>query len=960
MLGATACLLVLAETAAAQVVSPGKLSRAHEALDGANQCDACHGSRARVEPRRCLKCHEVLARRIDGNDGFHAGLGTSRCGKCHQEHRGRDFDIIRWPGKLESFPHARAGYRLRGKHAGPACRDCHKPEFQRDPGVREFDSARRKRTWLGLRAAECGSCHVDAHDGELGARCQKCHDETSFDKAPRFDHAKTKFPLSGAHAKVECDDCHKSPASTDSAGNRKRRFDGASAEGCGGCHEDPHRGAMTPSRARLGLTCKSCHDDRAWQRIHYPRRDHSPRRMPLIGGHSSVPCEKCHGAKAARTPRINCAGCHRDVHAGKFGDDCRTCHGFSNWTARSARAAPAPRNATAIERAERLGIGKHVLARVAFHDKTAYPLTGLHVTVPCKKCHTKKRGRGYKRFVDLPHADCVDCHADEHQGQLARGGSEAPACASCHSTDGWNLVRYGVDEHANARFALRGAHRATPCNSCHPTSRAKGERFTFASRRCADCHDDPHAGQFANAACADCHSEKAFQPARFDHDATRLPLAGAHAKTACASCHRGDRHGVTRYHGLDPSCGSCHRDQHEGQFESPPRRSCDDCHELSRFAISAFDHDARTSYPLTGAHTSAGCTDCHHEVNLADGRRISLYRLPDESCVACHREQHRAVPRAGSTLLGSAHGVALDECEKCHRTSGWRSLTEPAAFDHGVVGYRLRGGHRGAPCRDCHGGARPVDRACDTCHEDHHEGRLGSACAECHTPESWQPSEMLARHARTRLPLTGGHALADCTSCHPRARGQQFVAVPVACVGCHADDYTAPTTHPDHLASGYGRQCEQCHRPAGWSPAYFAHDSFPLVGKHRTTPCNSCHDRNPVPRDCVGCHAGDRPSGVSPDHNAAGFPLDCGLCHTPRGWVPAAFPDHDALFPIDSGPHSRFDCADCHPDATDLGVFTCTTAACHPRSETDEHHDEVGGYTYQDNACYDCHPRGTH
>jgi DnaJ-class molecular chaperone len=82
------------------------------------------------------------------------------------------------------------------------------------------------------------------------------------------------------------------------------------------------------------------------------------------------------------------------------------------------------------------------------------------------------------------------------------------------------------------------------------------------------------------------------------------------------------------------------------------------------------------------------------------------------------------------------------------------------------------------------------------------------------------------------------------------------------------------------------------------------------------------------------------------------------MCHDASGWTPADFPDHEPLFPIDSGAHRDYDCGDCHTDSTDLGVFTCTTEACHPRGETDEHHHEVGGYAYQSAACYDCHPRG--
>ncbi len=958
MVWVAALLLALCGEARAQLVSPGELSRAHASLDGSSQCDACHGSHARVEAARCLSCHEALAGRLKARRGYHAGLGN-RCGKCHQEHQGRGFDIIRWPGPIDRFPHARTGFRLAGKHVGPECRDCHKPEYQRDARVRRFDAARRRKTWLGLSASQCQSCHVDAHDGELGDRCQKCHDDRSFDKTTAgFDHDQTKFRLTGAHAKVECKECHKRPATRDARGNPKRRFDVPGFQRCDACHEDPHRGAMTPSRAHLGLTCESCHDDSEWARIHYPRAKHSPRRMPLIGGHERLACTKCHGAKAARTPRPACDSCHRDVHGGKFGAACKSCHGFTNWTARAERAAPSMRDANAVERAERLGIGKRELARVAFHDRTKYPLTGRHVTVACDKCHPKRRARGYKRFVGLSYGSCADCHQDQHRGQLARDQQPAPRCDRCHTTDGWPLVRYGVTDHDQARFALKGAHRATPCDACHPKSRPPAERFTYPRRACADCHDDPHRGQFGAAGCDSCHAATGFVPARFDHDATRLPLTGAHATTACRACHPEGSGQVVRYRGVDPSCATCHRDRHEGQFARPPARPCSDCHQTDRFTIAHFDHDAATRYPLTGAHTRAACADCHHPVTLADGRRIALYRLKATDCTACHREQHRPSRRGRRTVFGNAGATALDDCRRCHRTDGWRQLTRPADFDHGAVGYPLRGGHRGATCVDCHRAARPVSRACDSCHADHHGGRMGNACAECHTPDSWQPSEMLARHARTRLPLTGGHALADCTSCHPRARGQQFVAVPVDCVACHIDDYHAPTTHPKHAEQGYGLACEQCHRPAGWSPAFFAHTSFPLEGKHRTAACNACHDRNPVPRDCVGCHDGDRPTGTSPDHQAPGFPVDCGQCHNPSGWVPAEFPDHDALFPISSGRHSGYDCADCHPDSTDLAVFTCTTSTCHPRTETDEHHHEVGGYSYQDHACYNCHPRG--
>jgi hypothetical protein len=284
-------------------------------------------------------------------------------------------------------------------------------------------------------------------------------------------------------------------------------------------------------------------------------------------------------------------------------------------------------------------------------------------------------------------------------------------------------------------------------------------------------------------------------------------------------------------------------------------------------------------------------------------------------------------------------------------------------FDHTAVGYRLRGAHALAACSACH---RPEARAasgtalsttCAGCHADPHDGFFGLACAECHSSARWTPDAMLARHQQTRLPLTGVHALVDCTSCHPRADAGAFSGVPVTCLGCHRAEYEDPATHPDHRVAGFGPRCGDCHRPAGWSPAYFPHPSFPLDGQHRTASCNSCHNREPVPRECVGCHADDLDSALTPDHRQLDFTDRCERCHRTSGWRPASFPDHERRFPIARGAHAGFDCADCHTDPSNFGVYSCT-GACHPRSRMDNEHRDEPGYVYDDRACLMCHPRG--
>src|SRR5207237_9757936 len=43
------------------------------------------------------------------------------------------------------------------------------------------------------------------------AGCEACHSTDSWKDLQRFDHAKTSFPLLGAHRATACIDCHKPP-----------------------------------------------------------------------------------------------------------------------------------------------------------------------------------------------------------------------------------------------------------------------------------------------------------------------------------------------------------------------------------------------------------------------------------------------------------------------------------------------------------------------------------------------------------------------------------------------------------------------------------------------------------------------------------------------------------------------------------------------------------------------------
>ena len=141
--GAAGALLVLValslapRTAAAQLISPGKLARPHAALDGLEHCTQCHElGKPGVDDARCLQCHEPLARRIAAKQGLHATYTGQHCADCHKDHFGPSFALVRLD--TASFDHAKTGYRLRLAHDTVACRSCHRPENISVPEVRAY------------------------------------------------------------------------------------------------------------------------------------------------------------------------------------------------------------------------------------------------------------------------------------------------------------------------------------------------------------------------------------------------------------------------------------------------------------------------------------------------------------------------------------------------------------------------------------------------------------------------------------------------------------------------------------------------------------------------------------------------------------------------------------------------------------------------------------------------------
>ena len=255
-------------------------SKARFALRGAHvqvKCASCHkNDRFRETPSTCVACHR--------KDDRHKGALGEACGNCHSERN--------W--KESKFDHARTVFPLLGSHARVRCESCHRdPEYQRTP-------------------KDCFGCHQkdDRHQGQLGKKCDSCHDAGIWTKA-RFDHGRTRFPLLGAHLVVQCRTCHASSRFKDAKGD------------CVACHEkaDVHK-------RRLGPRCETCHNARSWKSWDF-NHDRQTKFL-LDGGHRKVGCYACHRQPVANRATLptSCISCHAadDVHDGGFGKQCERCH----------------------------------------------------------------------------------------------------------------------------------------------------------------------------------------------------------------------------------------------------------------------------------------------------------------------------------------------------------------------------------------------------------------------------------------------------------------------------------------------------------------------------------------------------------------------------------------------------------------------------------------------------------
>jgi len=615
--------LFFAVSARAQV-SPGPLSKAHQSLSGTTQCASCHEFGAKAPTFKCLDCHKEIAKALTERHGYHAGLQMQNpqgkdCVRCHLEHNGVQFHLIHWEWPVKQFDHKLAGYVLDGKHAKVDCQKCHLPA---NIGPAERTLIRNTdltKTYLGL-SQKCVSCHEDYHKGQLGKDCESCHNTTDWKAAKKFDHSKTRYPLTGLHAQVACEKCHK----PDTPGGPVR-FKDMKFAACADCHVDPHRGEFKE-------TCEHCHTTAGWKKL--PQTfafDHSKTKYPLLGKHATVSCAACHlnGDFKKQIPFEQCVDCHKpDPHSGQFAGrpkkgECAECHTVEGW--------------------------KPALFGVKEHATSKYPLEGMHAKVECGKCHLPA---GKDTVYKVKFAACLDCHKDAHDRQFAAKPYEN-RCESCHTVADFHRSTYTIAKHQQTAYPLTGSHTAVACAECHKAGLAgrtdKILPFKFADRKCTACHLDPHHGEFKDRmekrrqdgtqfGCEACHNTRSWVDVNgFDHGKTKFALKGAHRTVACGACHKvPEGQKDIQFKGTPRDCEACHKDVHAGQFTKAGKTPCADCHSEQRWKPSTFDHDKRTQFPLQGGHQGVACDKCHGLVKLVEGNPVVFYKPTLLKCEACH------------------------------------------------------------------------------------------------------------------------------------------------------------------------------------------------------------------------------------------------------------------------------------------------------------------------------------
>ncbi len=496
----------------------------------------------------------------------------------------------------------------------------------------------------------CQDCHTDVHQRKMGTNCAQCHTVQGWNTAvQQVKEHQNRFPLLGAHAAVQCEDCHKGAA--------VGQFKGLSTA-CVSCHRADFQKTTNPNHvtSQFPQNCQMCHTFDSWIGATFNHAG-PPANFPLTGAHATIACTTCHinNNYNLTTPPNACgnSGCHLTTWQQTTNPkhsaaptvfpvaNCSTCHTTTTWTTATFD-----------------------------HSTTGFPLTNSHQLAPagkvtaCTDCHINNNYN-----LTTPPNACGNsgCHLTTWQQTTNPVHSSAGApfaaanCSTCHNTIAWTTAAF---DHSTTGWPLTGSHQMSPagkvnaCTDCHVSN---NYTFTSANTDCYGCHKTawqstttlggsvPNhvAANFPTPMCLSCHDTVLWSDGKFDHSTTGFPLQGPHMLpprstvtgaigamvNACTDCHMGGNY-TTGYPTTD--CYGCHQTYFinaQAYGTNVPNHvaasyptTCITCHTTwvtTAWLGAVFNH---TFFRIP--HYGSVCTDCH--IVSTDYKQFS--------CENCHTQ----------------------------------------------------------------------------------------------------------------------------------------------------------------------------------------------------------------------------------------------------------------------------------------------------------------------------------
>ncbi|MDE0886052.1 MAG: hypothetical protein OSB70_11020, partial [Myxococcota bacterium] len=257
------------------------------------------------------------------------------------------------------------------------------------------------------------------------------------DSAADFDHFRTRFPLTGGHERVACENCHVAGL-----------FEGTPTR-CSTCHDGSgirSDSGRSPSHIRSTNQCEDCHLQAAW----IPSRiDHAA----VLGS-----CVDCHNGVEAMGKSVGhpqsssvCEDCHRSLtwagagfnHEGVTGI-CSTCHNGADATGKSPGHIVTTASCDtcheagvswSVVRFDHSGITEPCANCHNGIQATGKPPGHVATTSPCDACHSA--GTSWLN-VQFDHSGvtgtCESCHnGADATGKPSGHIATTSACDTCHS-----------------------------------------------------------------------------------------------------------------------------------------------------------------------------------------------------------------------------------------------------------------------------------------------------------------------------------------------------------------------------------------------------------------------------------------------------------------------------------------------------------------------------------------------